>query len=233
VDRLRKQPDRLPTSEQNRSRALLLLQALATAATARGHTINPAAGDVLLTVVIDDSAFGVRLCEETGARWTLRLVLELIGPGDGPSRWIDYSRGRVEDELPAVLREMQRRARHEHALKEAARTAAKRERERVIGAHRDEILRRQVADWVLARDVRAHCADLVNAGMPAADRWLIWAHEYADTLDPLADPPGIPADPDPSATAHPASPSSPSNRDISGPARTDTSWHPNQRWYHR
>src|SRR5699024_3837090 len=102
--------------------------------------------------------------EESGARWVLRLLLQVDGAGDGPVVWKDYAHRRLEVELPAVLEEMDRRARLERMTRDRARQAeqarALRRRERVVTAHRHEVLERQVAAWRLAEDIRGHCHDL-------------------------------------------------------------------------
>ncbi|MDW5330866.1 hypothetical protein [Plantactinospora sp. KLBMP9567] len=66
--------------------------------------------DVLAIVEVDGEGYGVRIFEETGARWSLRLVLQIEGTGGEPARWTDYARRRVEDELSEVLAEFERRA---------------------------------------------------------------------------------------------------------------------------
>lgn len=235
VDRLRNEPTRLPASPENRSRTLLLLQALATEAVSRGYTVRSGTEETLAVVAVGDDAFGVRVWEESGARWVLRLLLQVDGLGDGPVVWKDYVHRRLEVELPAVLEEMDRRARLERMTRDSARKAeqarARRRRERVVTTHRHGVLRRQIADWRLAEDIRGHCHDLVAAGMPADDPWLFWAGQYADSVDPLRDPPGIPADPDPAAPM-PRS-AGPQADDPPGLPVVGRPWHPNQRWYHR
>jgi len=149
--------------------------------------------------------YGVRIWEETGVRWTFRLVLAIHGAGKGKSRWSAYARRRVEDDLSDVLTEIRRRATAVSTEREARQLAEERrseqERQRVIIGHRDNVLRAQVAAWRRAIEIRSHCDELVAAGMPADDGWLAWVREYADSTDPLRDLPGMPADPVPADDA--------------------------------
>ncbi|GIF09861.1 hypothetical protein Asi03nite_73990 [Actinoplanes siamensis] len=85
-------------------------QALADAASAKGNTVASGDHDTLIVVVIDGQRHEIRIVEETGKRWTLRLVLEIRGAGQGPSRWVDHVQRRIEDDLSEVLAEMERRA---------------------------------------------------------------------------------------------------------------------------
>jgi hypothetical protein len=233
IDGLRDQPSRLPESEENRSRTLLLLQELCDEAGSRGWVVRSGT-DALLSVVVDEQPIEVRVREESGARWALHLVLTVTDADGGVAEWKDYARKRLEDELRAILEDLRRRGRRLHDRREAAVRAGqlrlRQERERVVTAHRDQILREQVGAWLLAEDVRSYCGDLLTAGMPLDDPWLAWAYTYADGLDPLADPPGIPHDPPPSATV-PAPRRSPAERTTAAPP-PQRPWHPNRRWYH-
>jgi hypothetical protein len=235
VDRLRDQPNRLPESDENRSRTLLFLQALVNEAGKRGCEVR-SSEKALLTVVDDGQPFDVRVWEETGARWRLRLVVTIDGADHAASEWKDYARKRIEDELPAILADLRRRGRRLHERQEAAARAEQlriqQERDRAVTAHRDQILRQQVGDWLLAEDIRAYCADLLAAGMAADDPWLTWAHNYADSVDPLAEPPCLPPDPPPSqeTTRAPRQRSAPSQVDSAVPQARP--WRPNRRWYH-
>ncbi|MEV7984387.1 hypothetical protein [Micromonospora sp. NPDC085948] len=233
IDRLREQPSRLPESDESRSRTLLLLQALCLEAEKREWAVRFGT-DALLSVVVDEQPLEVRVREEKGARWMLRLVLTVTDADAGVAEWKDYARKRLEDELPAVLTDLRQRGRRLRGRRDAAARAEQvrlqQERDRVVPAHRDQILRQQVAAWLLAEDIRSYCADLVNGGMPIDDPWLAWAHTYADDLDPLADPPGIPSDP-PSSVAV-ATPRQQHVGRTASAAPPYQPWHPNRRWYH-
>ncbi|MFF0467239.1 hypothetical protein ACFYPX_07295 [Micromonospora zamorensis] len=233
VNRLREQPSRLPESEENRSRTLLVLQALCLEAGKRQWAVRFGT-DSLLSVVVDEQLLEVRVREEKGARWTLRLVLTVTDADGGVAEWKDYARKRLEDELPAILGDLRQRGQRLRDRREAAaraeQTRLQQERHRVLTAHRDQILRQQVAAWLLAEDIRSYCADLVTAGPRIDDPWLAWAHTYADDLDPLADPPGVPSDPPPSAAV-----STPRQQHVERTAFAPPPyqpWHPNRRWYH-
>jgi hypothetical protein len=232
VDKLRDEPHRLPSSEENRSRTLMIVQALMQAALDKGHRVKPGAGNVLAIVEVEGEEYGVRIIEETGARWALRLVLEVEGTGGEPRRWSDYARRRIEDDLPEVLADIEHRAASVRVEREARHRAEQKrledERQRRIIKRRDKVLRAEVAAWRLAQDIRNHCDELEAAGMPAEDRWLVWARAYASDIDPLRDPPKPPPDPsspedDEPRTAPPYQPPSPSS---------PKPWHPNRRWYH-
>ncbi|MEU8015992.1 hypothetical protein AB0B74_08500 [Micromonospora parva] len=233
IDRLREQPSRLPESDENRSRTLLILQALCLEAERREWALRSGT-DALLSVVVDDQPLEVRVREEKGARWALRLVLTVTDPDAGVAEWKDYARKRLEDELPAILTDLRQRGRRLRDCREAAARSEqlrlRQERDRVVTAHRDQVLRQQVAAWLLAEDIRSYCADLVTAGMRLDDPWLAWAHTYADDLDPLAAPPGVPSDP-PASAAVPTPRQQHADRTASAP-RPYQPWHPNRRWYH-
>jgi hypothetical protein len=233
VDGLREQPGRLPESDENRPRTLLLLQALCREAVSRGWVVR-SGKDALLSVVVDEQPIEVRVREESGARWTLRLVLTATDADGGVAEWKDYARKRLEDVLPAVLADLRQRGRRLQDRREAAvrteQLRLRQERDRVVTAHRDQILREQVGAWLLAEDIRSYCGDLVTAGIPPEDPWLAWAHTYADGLDPLADPPGVPDDPPPSATVPAPRPRHTERTSAAPPP--ERPWHPNRRWYH-
>jgi hypothetical protein len=204
VDRLRDQPNRLPESDENRSRTLLFLQALVSEAEKRGCEVR-SSEKALLTVVVDGQPFDAWVWEETGARWRLRLVVTVDGADNAAPEWKDYARKRIEDELPAILADLRRRGRRLRERQEAAARAEQlriqQERDRAVTAHRDQILRQQVGHWLLAEDIRAYCADLLAAGMAPDNPWLTWANNHADSVDPLANPPGLPPDPPSQETA--------------------------------
>ncbi|MGI5147198.1 hypothetical protein ACQEVC_12580 [Plantactinospora sp. CA-294935] len=233
IDRLREQPSRLPESDESRSRTLMLLQALCVEAEKRAWAVRWGT-DALLSVVVDEQPLEVRPREDQGARWTLRLVLTVTDADAGVAEWKDYARKRLEDELFAILTDLRQRGRDYVTAAEAAERAEQarlqQERDRAVTAHRDQILRQQVAAWLLAEDIRSYCTDLVTAGMRIDDPWLAWAHTYADDLDPLADPPGSPDDPPPSE-AVPAPRQQHAEKTASTPPPYQP-WHPNRRWYH-
>ncbi len=210
----------------------MIVQALAQAAQAKGHQVKSGAEDVLAVIEVDGDGYGVRIFEEAGARWTLRLVLEIEGAGGGPARWTDYARRRVEDDLPEVLQEIERRAAAVRGEREAQQRAEQQHREekrqRRIIKRRDKVLRAEVTAWRLAQEIRSHGDQMVADGMPADDPWLLWARRYAAEIDPLRDPPGAPPDPSPNEEDDERR-ADPVRRTQTPPPKP---WHPNRRWYH-
>ncbi|GIH11210.1 hypothetical protein Rhe02_92770 [Rhizocola hellebori] len=236
VHQLRNQPQRLPASDLNRSRALLLLQTIADKITAGGHTVQCGSQTTLLVVAAELSSIGIRVWEETGKRWALRLTLAVDGPGKQSTTWNDYATQPLEDQLAEILATIREGIRSEEAHRQAAKQAEQKRKElardRQITEHRAEFLRDQVERWVLAQDIRDHCSQLVDAGMNLGASWLRWANKYADSIDPLSDPPGTPADPQPEVQAVRNAPTPVSN--VESPGYTEVRpWHPNRRWYHR
>lgn len=237
VDALRNEPHRLPASSGNRSRTLMIIEALAREAERRGHTVRGGAGATLLTVTVGDCAYDISMFEWSGARWTLRLAIDISGPGEGTNRWADYVKRPVEQNLLDVLDEIKRRARQVQTeqvtrqRREAERLA--REQERLLTEHRARILRAEVEAWRLAEDIREHCEQLLAAGTKPGNGWIRWATRYANEIDPTIDPRGMPNSPNADdiprerrgrdSSAHPSSPAS----DVERP------WHPNRRWWSR
>jgi hypothetical protein len=142
-----------------------------------------------------------------------RLRLQLPERYDGNRRvWADRQRWRLEDKLGEVLvaverrseadeerrleRELQARIRHE-AWERAMVLAT----ERLIDAHRVGALTRQIDAWRLASDVRAWAA-ATRANLTGPDEvgevveWLSWAEAYADRIDPVLNPTGMPPAPE-------------------------------------
>jgi hypothetical protein len=234
VQALRDAPERLPASATNRSRAVLIAQALAKEAGRRGLKVSPGIGDVLLKLEASGLQYAVRVTEESAARWNLRLVLHVRGPGEpADARWCDRSGWQVEEALGQVLDDVVRRAEatrrgiEEKDRREADRKAA--ERARVVRDNRAKALRAQVAAWREAERVRQHCDQLVAAGMSEQDEWVVWARARAAEIDPLTKPPGMPAEP--SRKAAPPQPA-PANA-YSWSLPEPKPWHPNQKWWSR
>lgn len=81
VAALRNEPHRLPASPGNRSRCLLMLQALA-GAVGDGESVCAGSGDTLMVLVVRGCRYGVGVAERVGARWPQgRLTLHLSDPG--------------------------------------------------------------------------------------------------------------------------------------------------------
>ncbi|MGI5180137.1 hypothetical protein ACQEVZ_27805 [Dactylosporangium sp. CA-152071] len=236
VDALRDQPHRLPASQRNRSRALLLLEALAREALRRGHEVHASTPPTLMTVAASGASYGVEVFESSGARWELRLAVRIDGPGKGADEWADYAKRPVEQELSAILDEIDQRAaavaaeQRDRERREEERL--RREQEAILTRHRARLLHDEVLAWRQAQDIRWHCDQMVAAGLSPRDEWLTWARRYADDLDPTVDPRGMPAPPTEEELARERYTE---QRRATAPARTEAPaprpWHPNRRWW--
>lgn len=238
VAALRDDDGRLPESPGNRGRAVMIAQAIAEEATRRDIGVRGGGDGFLMEIVVGDLTYRLRVTEETSARWMLRLVLDLAGPGlDVPRRWTDRAKRRVEDDLGQVLEEIvghadttQRRIAEREGA-EARRLADM--QEKALRTYRAKVLGKQVEAWCQAHRIRRHCDELVAAGMHSDDTWVQWARARADEIDPLLDPPGLP---DP-ANADDISEDEPAHFVPSPFARVrrevPKSWHPKRRWWDR
>jgi len=199
-------------SRAHLQRALRVLQALVDESRRRGYAIREPApspnGTREICIAISDHEFAVTISEEEG-----KLRLWLPRAYGGRRQWNDGPRGLIEGKLGDVLASVEARAReieeHRRALEEEQRRreeardrAIQVARERYGEAFRTEVLRTQVADRRLAKDIRAYCHELrqvlgnEDASAEAA-RWVKWAEAYADAIDPLADTPTMPEVPEP------------------------------------
>jgi hypothetical protein len=149
----------------------------------------------------------------------------------GCCRWADRSGWQVEETFGQVLDEIVRHATDarsdadEQQRRQAEREAA--ERARIVREHRATVLREEVAAWRQAEQIRQHCDQLVAAGLPPDDRWVLWAQARAAEIDPLGDPPGMPGPP----PTKPPGPHWPASPPVSRPQPKP--WHPNQKWWSR
>ena len=119
-------------------------------------------------------------------------------------RWSDTRRWRLESKLADVILAVEDRARQiqqerhvaaqaAHAAQLAREEAKIRAQQQRVFEHRVNCLTNQLARWEKARQIRAYCqaleqADLATADPPVRDdleRWVRWARQYADSLDPL------------------------------------------------
>lgn len=134
--------------------------------------------------------------------------------------WGDGKRGALIKKLPAVMEEIARR--HEEALQErieSERKAAEQQRlwqmaveeAKVLlrESHRAEVLGHQAASWREANELREYVRAMQAVAerledaveMEAALGWIQWARDYANRLDPLENPIGVPEDPEPTDEA--------------------------------
>ena len=143
---------------------------------------------------------------------TGRITISLLGRArEGrPVSWADRQAWTLEDKLPELLRELEvRAAEDDHAQAEAERAAQERQRlweieierakERFAEAHREKVLRAQVAARQQADEARTFLVALEGAhgDAPEATEWIEWIREHIDRLDPLTVPPQTPEVPEP------------------------------------
>lgn len=229
VAAIRDAEDKLRMPAPIRRRALVLLQALAAEFQRRGWTVTAD------TAPLRDYYYGRLLHERQGRvkadvdgvscgmsilqnapqaadpEKLSALVIEISpAPMNGPRRWVDGKRLRLEDRLADVVgavkvaaaesaernarieREAdQRRARWEFAMARAKVLA-------IEDRHLRE-LRRHVDRWKFANDLRAYVramgailADRSGDSAERASQWIDWAREFLDRCDPAAGFPDLP-----------------------------------------
>lgn len=120
------------------------------------------------------------------------------------AHWRDGRRGTIEARLAEVLQEIEERAQRDEARRQE-RLAMEAERERLRREAEEEQRRRQIEDrraahvgevvaaWRLANDIRHLCTDIVKGSESHSqsddatelERWLSWARNYADSIDPV------------------------------------------------
>lgn len=229
VSALTKQADHMPISPSLVPRALAIIQALAEDCDRRGYWLDVATDRELgLRMTAQGHLFDLDLYEEqdeiervaveevaaTKYAWqrvrpqvvTLpsgRLALRLRDEWHRRT-WADRSRWRLDDKLPAVLAEMERRAAEAEQRRLAGAQAAVERHRRWTNAMAqarhgfiDELnrerLRWQVGEWQLAAAMRAYC-DAIDQAAVGADsatqalvlkQWLEWCRAEADRIDPL------------------------------------------------
>lgn len=140
---------------------------------------------------------------------TGRLSLTLVsGYSRRGSTWGDRKSWRLEEKLPALLRELDiRRAEAKERVREEQRKRVEREqaweeakavaKQRLLEHLRTETLGEQLRRWTRARQIRAFC-DAVEAASPTAEvrAWLDWSRSHADRIDPLVAGVGVPVLPE-------------------------------------
>jgi hypothetical protein len=151
---------------------------------------------------------------------TGQLVIELNPRGGSyggrQSRFSDRQSWTLEERLPQLFREIEdrileaeheaedRRVAAERAAETAQREAEERRRtwlrlmdraaERLLEDQHAGELRRQAEAWHEAERIRRYCdaAEAAHGDLAETARWLAWARNFAQRLDPLAGPPGAP-----------------------------------------
>jgi hypothetical protein len=131
-----------------------------------------------------------------------------------PVSWADRRSWTLEEKLPELMQELEiRAAEDDHAAIERQRQADERQRQwelamdrarhRFLEHHRSQVLQQQLAAWNEARKIREYLSLLeeCHGTNPDSADWIAWIRRYVDErLDPLASPPGMPAEPEVSAT---------------------------------
>ncbi|GAA4027126.1 hypothetical protein [Streptomyces plumbiresistens] len=123
------------------------------------------------------------------------------------SHWGDRKRWRLEDKLPALLREIAHRAHAEYERRKAQQrkeeetrqrwlTAMQQARTALLEDHRLKVLRTQVQAWQEATAIRAYCDAIEDHHVTpdvaeATTAWTTWARAYADRIDPVPQNPGL------------------------------------------
>ncbi|MGW0823148.1 hypothetical protein [Streptomyces sp. NPDC002845] len=175
-------------------------------------------------VVVDGFAYPVTVGQEfpqsTSPERSARLVVELDhGRSGRPDRWRDRKSRVLEDTLGVILGEIearvlvdaQGREREERTRVEREvrwRAAMEEAKERAVQDQLAEVLREQASRWREAAVLGEYCdalerrlAELGDAldgpALESAGRWLKWTREYAQAMDPLHRPPGMPTPRDP------------------------------------
>lgn len=241
VGRLRDDSGRLVMPKDLRRRCLLILQGLAAEADRRGHKIKDCpvreehryyygyssngpnysrrSGEV--DVEIDSYRYTVTIQQESpqsaNDEKVRRLQIELPAyRAEGRQyRWADRKTRSVEEALPAVLHELETRAKEDRQRDiDEARAKAERKvrweramaeaREQAIQARYADELENQAKRWRKARNLREYCAALedllcdgdLTVDDPAGSRaWLAWIRDYIAKIDPLRKPPSMPREP--------------------------------------
>lgn len=225
----------IPACPDCRPRARRILHALCHAAEAKNYTVsNPESGSAAsLVITIGDSSFllsfhegAYEVPDPSGTKYAwqrvtarttrpshqLELSLEHTYVHRGRrSHWGDRQRWRLEDKLPALLREIAHRAHVEYERRQAQQrreeetrqrwlTAMQQARTALLEDHRLKALRAQMQAWQEATAIRAYCDALEGhhatpSAAEAATAWATWARAYADRIDPVSLNPGLPEPP--------------------------------------
>ncbi|WP_326800495.1 hypothetical protein OIE49_36890 [Streptomyces sp. NBC_01788] len=226
----------IPACPDCQPRARRILHALCHAAEAKNYTVsNPESGSAAsLVITIGDSSFPLSFHEgayevpdPSGAKYAwqrvtahttrpshqLGLSLQHTYAHRGRrSHWGDRQRWRLEDKLPALLREIAHRAQTDYERRQAQQrkeeetrqrwlTAMQQARTALVEDHRLKTLRTQVQAWQEATVIRAYCDALEDhqdtdpAAAEGVTAWTAWARAYADRIDPVLQNPRLPDPP--------------------------------------
>lgn len=148
----------------------------------------------------------------------LRITIgEGFGQEGRPAVFRDAKRAALEGRLPALLRELEIRAREDDWRRQEKRREADLRSERweeaieqaksdFREAQRTAVLTAQLDQWRLARDLDAYLGEMATvvtgistkAERAAAEQWLAWLSEYRQRIDPLHQPIRMPLERRPS-----------------------------------
>lgn len=135
----------------------------------------------------------------------------VMGPKYGGRSWSDRKSWSLDEKLPEIVLALEaaateHRRRAEEAEKQAAlrrerwEEAMERARERYLEAWRADKLIRRAETLRQVKELREYCdaveAQFLLAEHPRTAEWIEWARRYLERVDPLRDPPVMPADPD-------------------------------------
>lgn len=229
VRMLQTHPQVLDVSERTRSRALLIVQAIADECERRGYRVGLCDEPVpSFAITVGKDRFGVVISEEweqgevpepeklAAAKYDWQRIPLSVRPvrsgrlrldlqtASGHQGWADRTRWTLEQKLPHLFAEIERRAadlvqdricREEERLRRRGEwdDAIQHARQRYIDRLNRDRLHDQLTRSAEAEAIRAYCARLqVRAdGLDDADlcaritQWIRWATAQADRIDPV------------------------------------------------
>lgn len=179
------------------------------------HPDDPAFADQVPSAGTPASTDRGGLRHATKHKRAARLVVELDhGRSSWPGWWRDRRGRTLEDSLGAIFGEIEARALDDTQRREneeragAERAAMKEAKERAVQGQPAGVLREEVRRWREAIALGEYCdalerrlaelgSVLDGPALESAVRWLEWARMYAQAMDPLNQPPGMPVPRDP------------------------------------
>ena len=193
-------------------RALRVLNLLFIQAEARGYPIrapSPVDRPHTVGIVVLGHEYRLLLVEHGGI-----LTLKLDGVYSGRRFWVDGKRTRLEQKLTDVFARLEdhagqaelRRQEREQLAREAElvrQTEIARYRTAYARDYAVGVLREQAAAWHLAEQIRALCIHVhgtaYEADQAETAKWITWALDHAEHIDPTRQALAIPEIPEPSA----------------------------------